>query len=237
MRFLASAYWDIGKRKVNEDSLILQQIKIGKNTVVMAAVADGIGSLDDGEIASGYAVESLLKLLINGIKNGISKGKGLRFVEKLLKKEVYRLSENMKKYADLTAKAIGTTLSVLVVINSRYIIVHLGDTGIFRINKRNIKAITPFHNNEDGSLCKCVGSITFHEPFVKKGYLHRNAGFLLCTDGIHKKGIDILSKNNFLLPKDINSEEMIEKRLEQLGKKVDALGETDNKAAIYIKTY
>ena len=53
MQFLSEIYWDRGARESNQDSVSLQQVSIRGKRAVMALVCDGIGGLEQGEIASG----------------------------------------------------------------------------------------------------------------------------------------------------------------------------------------
>lgn len=53
MQFCLAACTDKGKtRAVNQDALLLQQAVCGRRRYVLAAVCDGLGGLEKGELAS-----------------------------------------------------------------------------------------------------------------------------------------------------------------------------------------
>ena len=230
MDVLSGAYWDIGLRSVNEDTLLYEDIYIKDIRVVLALVADGVGSLKNGQIASGYIGESIAKCFFNDIKNNISKGYGISKIKKLLLKKIYEIHLNLKEYTNHTNMDIASTLSLILIINGRYLIMHLGDSAIYKCKKNTLKLLVPFHRNLDGSVSKCISNICFHKPYIKTGFIRNNTGFLVCTDGFYKRfPKDIRTFN----PKDILTEEQIEKRLISIGEYVFNKGEKDNKSAVY----
>ena len=61
MKILSGVYWNKGKRTQNQDSVTLQQVVTGRGRIVLAAVSDGIGGLAEGETASGYITEKIVR--------------------------------------------------------------------------------------------------------------------------------------------------------------------------------
>ena len=60
MQYVTAVYWNRGSvAACNQDSLTLQQVLTGRGRVLMAAVCDGMGGLQQGETASGYMTERL----------------------------------------------------------------------------------------------------------------------------------------------------------------------------------
>ena len=60
MQFCLAACTDRGKtRRVNQDGLLLQQALCGRKRYVLAAVCDGMGGLEKGELASSEVLRSL----------------------------------------------------------------------------------------------------------------------------------------------------------------------------------
>lgn len=54
MKYLSGFYWERGRSKANQDSIVLQQVVTDYGRILLAAVSDGIGGLSEGENASGY---------------------------------------------------------------------------------------------------------------------------------------------------------------------------------------
>lgn len=233
MRYITSAYYDAGIRTVNEDSLLVEELYIRGRSVVLGVVADGVGGLSEGEVASGYLVENMMRLLFMDIKRMVIKRRSLSFIKRAIVRRIYEVYEDMCKYAHLKEIRMGTTLSMMFILGQRYILVHIGDSAVFRCRKGRMIRLTPVHHNEDGSLSKCIGSIVFQRPYVHTGWIKNNTGFLLCTDGYYKK---LDTESGVFRPKDFTDDTAIEKRLVEVGRLVSKKGETDNKAAIYIKS-
>lgn len=60
MQFEACGYTNIGStKKSNQDSYCIKIANTEIGQVALVAVADGMGGLQKGELASGYAIKSL----------------------------------------------------------------------------------------------------------------------------------------------------------------------------------
>lgn len=60
MQFKASGYTDIGTtKKSNQDSYLIKIADTEIGQVALVAVADGMGGLQKGELASGFAIQNL----------------------------------------------------------------------------------------------------------------------------------------------------------------------------------
>lgn len=231
MRFITSAYWDIGIRKVNEDSLVYEEFQCGHDRICFAAVADGVGGLRAGEIASGYAIESFTKCMHENVYYAVLKNRGIRKIKRIFLSQTHEIYEGLKKYADIHQIKMGTTLSLILIYRNRYLIIQLGDSAIYRMRHGRAKRLSQLHNNINGALTKCISSMTFHVPYFRYGYVLPNTGFLICSDGFFKKSpID----GCVFDPKELNDESVVERRLRMVGKKNRTLGENDNMAAIYV---
>ena len=71
VRFCLAACTDKGKtRAVNQDALLLQQALCGRKRYVLAAVCDGMGGLEKGELASSEELRSLGGLVSEPLSGG-----------------------------------------------------------------------------------------------------------------------------------------------------------------------
>lgn len=231
MELLTSAYWDVGNRQINQDSLVLEDVLIKNQRVIMALVADGIGGMQHGEIASGFIAERMTRGLFNDIKSMIVKNAGIKKIKKHLCKVLYEIHISMKEYARMNKVNLGSTVSLLFIYKRKYIILHLGDSAIYKFRRNKVKLITQLHTNKDGSINKCISNIQFHKPYEKIGHLRKNTGFLLCTDGYYKK---LRLSEGVFAPKLFDSAEQIESYLKKMGDYVKEKGDADNKAAVYV---
>ncbi len=235
MRILSGVYWDKGGREVNQDSVALQQVMTTKGRVMMAVVSDGIGGLEEGEIASGYITERLIENFYAQMVPMTGKKKGKNALKKSLLRCFCDINENLKHYGNGKDISLGATISLLFVWGRRYMIMHLGDSRVYlyhsrRFGKGRIRQLTQDHCTGRG-LTKCMGSFPFQYPDIQEGWISGKSGFLLCTDGFYRQ----MDKNIFevLAPGEIGSEEQIYRRLKEIAAVSLKKGEMDNLSAVY----
>ena len=240
MDYISGAYWDVGERPRQEDSVFFEQKRFKNKRLIMAVLADGIGGLSEGETASGYIIEKMAEVLNNEITELFAEGKSIFAHKKVILRRLYLISKELKEYASVKGIKLGSTMSLILITGRIYLIVHVGDSYILRIRKRflsskvSVKVLSPLHVNPDGSLNKCVGSFDYYEPFTKVGFVFKNTGFLLSSDGFIKK---CLKDAAILIPAEINREVSIERRLYELARKSKEEGERDNMSALYFKCF
>lgn len=235
MKIISGIYWDRGQRSRNEDSLILEQVFTRKGRVILAAVSDGIGGLSEGETASGFIMEKLLQNFYHQILPLIEKGRGGRFLERSLLRCLFETNQMLNKYAKSRGITLGATISVLLVFRRNFLILHLGDTRIYRIYRKNkIEQVTKDHSAGRNMLTKCMGSFAYQIPDIVKGRLGRMESFLLCSDGFYHYVEKSMIKE-LLGSKERLTEEQIEKRLGEMAGHGLKMGEQDNRSALYIR--
>jgi len=200
-----NAVCDIGcKKPSNEDMILLhdKMFRDGKRKVVfntktgflkdrvIIAVADGVGGLNKGEIASEQVLKSLSSMLMN-IPDDLDN------VELRNVFEIY----TAETHASL-AKDMGSTLVGLFFYNGKLFKYHAGDSRIYRMIKGEMERLTVDH-----SLCESGGqkdapsnvitnsigggSSAFIEFAEIENPFGNNYYYLLSSDGMH----DMVSKS------------------------------------------
>ncbi len=235
MRFFGGVYRDRGEREKNEDSLSLAILKAGGKRIVFAAVADGIGSLPEGDAAGGFVIEGLRNHLYRKIIPMVNRKKSFSAVKKSVLPVLCRLNGDLQRYGERKNIRLGTTISLLLVIGRRYLIVNAGDSAVFRITGKKKKdgALTPSDHNPDGSIYRCIGSFPFQLPFVRTGFLTGPVTFLLASDGFYRRA-DL--KNGLFSPESLSGPSSCKRHLAEAGKQGRKNGETDNASAVLIST-
>lgn len=243
MNIISGVYWDRGKRENNQDSLMLEQVYTRKGRVLLAVVSDGIGGLCEGETASGLIQEQLLQKFYQEILMLIRRGKGKRALERSFLRCFYELNQMLNQYGKSKGIQLGATVTLLLIYKKRYLLMHLGDSRSYMIPDRSflhklmgkkigIRRLTRDHVDDLGRLTGCIGSFAYQQPDIKKGRITGKTGFLLCTDGFyHFLKEEMLQE--VLNPREMQTEEQIEKRLKQLALFGLKQGEKDNVSAIY----
>lgn len=184
-------------KQVNEDSYVVLRHDAMTNSCVLVAVADGVGGLDHGEIASSMAVEALekwwdtidwavmpsLDVLMERLSSAMQNAND----------DIFRV--NMKK-----AIQSSTTLTALLLAEEGYRIFHVGDSRVYRIENGLFGGVEQLTEDHSRLMPKMVNGQTVLKPFLteclgyKTHFEHQELGgtcqagdmFLVCTDGIYK---------------------------------------------------
>lgn len=207
-RFEAAAYSDAGRVKdSNQDSFLVEVADTPQGQVALAAIADGMGGLKKGELASatalrGFAAWFERKLPLSLEAMG-SSGEGFQqFVRGQWSGLVQDLSLSLIRHGAQEGMNLGTTLSALLAIDGRYTIAHVGDTRIYELTNRSIRLMTKDQtlvqreldagllepeqaadHPQRHVLLQCIGSTKEVRPQMLHGKLKRKATYLLCSDG------------------------------------------------------
>ena len=175
----------IGQRQVNEDNYLIDE------DVHLYVVADGVGGLDKGEVASFLACQEISK----NIKSGMTLKDSVKQAHRIIVKEIHRNSKS---------EGMATTIAAVLFDENSYEIAWVGDSRVY-IWDKGLKLIT-----RDDSYVELLlenGHISLEElethpdrnvisqalGIVRKDIsINYNSGFLgsdqillLCTDGLY----------------------------------------------------
>jgi len=252
---MTGIYWSAGaRREKNQDSLSLQHAAVGKEECLFAAVCDGIGSLAASEEASGYAVRHMTDWFYQEGKELIYQKSPKEIILLALQRQIGQIQENLKKFQLSKNIKTGTTFSGILFIRNRYYLIHIGDSRIYRIRKKQIPTgkqkyriacLTRDDRNEKGWLLKCLGAAGMDRAFYGTGRVKKGTAFLLCTDGYfhgeaEKRFRDVLGpvlngggrrRGREGMP---GENDLLERKLELLGEQAILAGSRDNMAAIAV---
>lgn len=191
---------DIGKtRKENQDGFYLCD---EFENIQYFIIADGMGGVSGGKIASTAAIESIKSYIDENIYD-------IELEEEQIKELIKGAILNANKFIYQKAlreekyKGMGTTVILAVTYGNRVYIGHIGDSRLYRIRKNIIRQLTKDHSYvqallEEGSitkaeaqnhpqkniLLKVVGCEEEIEPdIIIKGFKKGDI-LLMCTDGL-----------------------------------------------------
>lgn len=208
MRFQAVGCSDAGRvKKTNQDSFLIEIADTSLEDVALVAVADGMGGLSKGELASATVVRRLsswfeekLPLSLEALDSSVEGFQ--QFVEGQWAGFVQDLNLEIMRYGLEKTYGLGTTLTAMLATGARYSFVHVGDSRLYEITDKTITQLTEdqtFVNKEikagrlskeEGEkhprrnvLLQCIGSSKEVRPEVKHGNVNVNATYLLCSDG------------------------------------------------------
>lgn len=184
---------DIGNdRKMNQDYLI-SDVKNG-----IFIVADGIGGYANGEIASTYTSERLLRRL-----------KALKYpdFQRDIVQIIYQVNGELVEYCNhvFGGKQMGTTVLAIKLFDEGIGFVSVGDTNLYGISGGIIEQINQSHVFDDKDMSTAISSAIGPECLYKidSGMLGYDYDYLvLCTDGLNKfvdgkRMVDVIQNNPF----------------------------------------
>src|SRR5262245_2728586 len=187
-------------RHHNEDSIGFWQPDSEDDRLVLgsiAAVADGVGGLSAGEIASRMAIDIALDLF----KTATRGQKPNLLLEQIFKEanlNIYNFGLESEQ------RRMGTTLSACIFRNKEVSIGHVGDTRVYLVRGGQIKKLTSDHtyvemqvklgliSREDAMssdlrsvLTRTMGQNPIVQVDFAKSTLNNRDAIVLCSDGLH----------------------------------------------------
>lgn len=130
-----------GLRDSNEDNLTNQ--KLARRTYLLA-IADGMGGMTGGNIASKIVLRSVVDFLKREIKR-----KDIQINLKALLDKSFLVGQTSiadKVASDPQLKGMGTTLTAVLIKDGKYVWGNLGDSRIYLLSDGNMKQITEDHS-------------------------------------------------------------------------------------------
>lgn len=200
---------DVGQvRGNNEDTFIAQPVQ--QNRYILAAVIDGVGGYEGGEIAAETARVQMTERLDEPAADVL---KAMTDAFKSANEHIYTQKTQQKELASMACVA---TLAVVDVQNNQFYYAHVGDTRLYLLRDHSLVKITKDHSfvgflEDSGRLTeaaamshpkrneinKALGfdpnSITNDHDYIETGQSPFLPGdtLLLCSDGL----TDMVDKN------------------------------------------
>lgn len=243
--------YERGQRESNQDSVALHKIVTLYGEAVLAMVCDGMGGMDEGETASGYVAERLSCWFYEELPLLLERRLRMKWIARAIERKLFHLHIDLKAYGKRKGIVTGTTVSILLVVDKKYLICHLGDSVIYRLVQKNagyhriceffggglgrrIRRMTKVHGDAASGLERCIGSGKYYPPDIARGRIKKHMAFLVSSDGFwhHLKEEEI---GNAFQEGSVERAGWAEKRLRALAVKAIRRGETDNISAIYLE--
>lgn len=205
MKVVCSARTDVGRRRSHNEDTLLVDAELG-----LYVVCDGMGGHAAGEVASSVAAETVKNAISERIDQIRTAAAGerdsRRRVLELLNEAVQRANSELQARAELNPaqRGMGTTLSLMLIIDQRCFIAHVGDSRVYLFRNEQVHQVTDDHtilnemvragriSLEDGKKIKAMNALTRAVgvyPSVEADTLELDLlpgdVFLLCSDGLH----------------------------------------------------
>ncbi len=202
MDFIVSANTDIGLVKnTNQDGLSVKVINTPQGKMTFAILCDGMGGLAKGEVASTTVISAFNEWVFKELpvlcRTSIEDSVIRRQWEEIAVKQ----NNIIKSYGARQGIRLGTTLVVMLLTQTRYYIMNIGDSRAYEISDmlyqitedqtfvaREIQLghmtveeakVDPRRN----VLLQCVGASDDIYPDMFFGETKKDAVYMLCSDG------------------------------------------------------
>ena len=139
-------HWNVASRSTtglstsrlqNEDSYGIRQLQLSNSeTLILGVVADGMGGMSQGEVASKLAVQTVLEEPIPTEFNSIEKKS--EWLVSLVQKVNESVATNVRDG--------GTTLSITLAVGRDLAIAHVGDSRIYLLRQGEISQLSEDHS-------------------------------------------------------------------------------------------
>jgi protein phosphatase len=201
---IASLQRSLEVRQTNlEDRAVLDPLCGPK--AYLYAVADGVGGLDGGRLASGLTIRTIVEYLSEtvGSYHAVADGQEHAFLDPL-DRAVHRAHEKLRTTFGLPQGGPSTTLTIALVVWPQAFIVHVGDSRAYHLRERTLKRLTrdqtmgaylidEYQMTEkqveqqgfNNVLSSAVGAQDM-TPTVSALTLEQGDSLVLCTDGLTK---------------------------------------------------
>jgi protein phosphatase len=124
-------------RLQNEDSYGIRQLQLSNSeTLILGVVADGMGGMSQGEVASKLAVQTVLEEPIPAEFNSIEQQS--EWLVSLVQKANESVATNVRDG--------GTTLSIILAVGQDLAIAHVGDSRIYLLRQGEISQLSEDHS-------------------------------------------------------------------------------------------
>ena len=202
MNYLVQASTDIGiSKSTNQDSLCIRVMNLNGEKVAFAVLCDGMGGLSKGEIASASLVNAFANWSVNRLPELHAQGLTDSVIRSEWEHIIETHNEKIMAYGRSHGVKLGTTVSAILLTDTRYYIVNVGDTRIYELSdylvqltkdqtviQRELDSgeITPEQAKTDprrSILLQCVGASTNVYPDMFFGETKCDAVYMLCSDG------------------------------------------------------
>ena len=261
MKLQLASHSDIGTHKPdNEDSAGFLEALTPAGVVGFAAVADGVGGLSQGELASADMIRAFSRwfeeeALLAYDDAGFSGAHNDFFdaVKGRWSEIIQERNRKIKAYGEKKNVSLGTTFTALYLTpDAKFLICHIGDSRIVQIND-HAKVLTEDHTvaaqaARDGKisaeelrsapghnvLTQCIGASPNPVPDYVTGVVKNNDVFLICTDGLHRR-VSLEELQQTFKPAELVNESTMKKKLVEITEACKRRGEKDNITSVLVK--
>ena len=192
-------------KKINQDSALYKEAETENGTIMLAAVCDGMGGLQNGEVASGEMITALSGWFSHRLPLLLEKEITYKVLIESLNALITDEDEKITAYGEEHGEC-GTTLAAVTACGGKYLCINVGDSRVYRITEGRIFQLT--HDQtvvqqlidqgritvkqaevhpDRNVLLQCIGAGGDVVPEYSTGEYKEGDMFLVCSDGFRHK--------------------------------------------------
>ena len=236
-KVVAAGVTDVGRvRDHNEDSVFVDR------GLSLFVVADGMGGMAGGDVASAMVVDMMRRELSRG-KLAVEPE---QFLREGIQRANYRVYYHSLDHPD--KRGMGSTVVALAICGRRYHHAHVGDSRLYRMRQGAMQQLTEDHSlvyalfkegkitreemmtdRRANQISRAIGIVEEPEADFGDGRLEAGDVFLLCSDGLHGLVDDVA------IIQVLSSSESPQTQAQKLIELANEKGGKDNISAIVVR--
>lgn len=252
MRFVVTADTDVGtSKRTNQDSILVKHAETDLGQVVMAIVCDGMGGLAKGELASATVIRAFADWFDRELPFEL-KNPDMQIIASKWCLLLKTLNARILEYcAEEQEESMGTTFSGILLVDGKYLIVHVGDSRVYHLSSSLVQLTTDQTfvarevargtmtleqaktDKRRNMLLQCVGASKVVDPQVILGDAEKGA-YMLCSDGFRHE-ISEMEIYESLNPMNLINKSAMHSNTKYLIELVKKRGERDNISVVLVK--
>lgn len=188
-------------KSVNQDSLTVKVANTPYGEAALAVLCDGMGGLEQGEVASSVVVRTYEQWFLRELSPFLAKGFSEEALAQTWRKMANSCNARIMDYSKIKNTPMGTTLTVMLLLDGHYYICHVGDCRVYvmgngmeqltsdqtyvarEVALGHMTAEQARNDARRNVLLQCIGTVSTVEPDFMCGEIYDGDSFLLCSDG------------------------------------------------------
>ena len=256
MGFICACHTDKGLRKqTNQDAVLLMEAQTVCGPVLLAAICDGLGGLDQGEVASATVCAALREWFLTKLpvlleeEDPASREQG---VKRSWEEFIRSINLRILGFSTANKVTLGTTLVALLLLPGQYLIVNVGDSRVYQLSEalrqltvdqtvvqREVESgllseASAASDPRSNILLQCLGASETVTPQFHTGIVTPHTAYLLCSDGFRRL-ITPQEIRDCLDPRKIKTEGDLQDNIVYLAELNKSRFESDNISVIAVK--
>lgn len=255
MNYIISASTDIGNtKKTNQDSVGARVFNTSQGKMVFAVLCDGMGGLAKGEVASANVVKAFMDWSVTRLPVLCNCGISESNISYEWSQLVTEYNEKIKSYGARSGINLGTTITAILLTNSKYYVLNVGDSRAYEIYNHarvitkdqtfvarevelgNMTLEQAKTDSRRSVLLQCIGASESVYPDFFFGNTIQNAVYMLCSDGFRHE-ISEEEIFQYLQPNVMLSEESMTYNMDYLISLNKQRMERDNITVFTVRTF